>query len=79
MLEQSPDCSRITHCPEADNAITGHILADGAAFTNSRPLDKKWAFFPLGRRGQALGEVNDGESGQQCQNQADSQGGYLTV
>jgi hypothetical protein len=38
-----------------------------------------WAFFPLGRRGQALGEVNDGESGQQCQNQADSQGGYLTV
>jgi hypothetical protein len=48
-------------------------------FIGVRSLDGKWAFFPLGRRGQALGEVNDGESGQQCQNQADAQGGYLTV
>jgi hypothetical protein len=46
---------------------------------SSRPLDKKWASRPLGSREQALGEVNDGESGQQGKNQTDSQRGYLTV
>ena len=38
-----------------------------------------WASRPLGSREQALGEVNDGESGQQGKNQTDSQRGYLTV
>ena len=72
------DRGRITHHPEVDPAFRIG-LPRAAVFTNSSPLDKMWASRPLGRRGQALGEVNDGESGQQGRNQTDSQKGYQTV